>query len=82
MIELEFTVEQYEFVCKYVPIIKTFEKSKCIKNDLVKIEMSEKDFLDFQNHYDSSIIYFGMDNQDTVNDIGIELYKIYDECIY
>ncbi len=82
MIELIFSIEQYKFVCKYVPEIKRYEKNKSIENNVVKLFMEEQDFIEFQNDYNGSIVHYGMNNQDTVNEIGIELYKIFDECIY
>lgn len=81
MIQLRFTNKQYELVCKYVPEIKQFQTNMTIVDDFVYLEMAEEDFSVFQCDFDSSIAYYGMDNHDTVNEIGIRLYQTYDECI-
>lgn len=81
MIELIFKLEQYDFLCKYVPEIKEYEKNRMVEEGKVKLDMKKDDFYQFQDDYNDSIIYYGMDNYDTVNKIGIELYAIFDECI-
>lgn len=82
MIELTFKIEQYNFLCKYVPEIIKYEKNKILDDNVVSLDMEESDFETFENDFNSSIVAYGMNNQETVNEIGIELYKIYDECIY
>ena len=82
MVELIFLKSQYDFLCKYVEEIKEYEKNVVYLNNKVKLEMTSDDFFEFQCDFNSSIVYYGMDNQDTVNEIGIELYKIYDELLY
>ena len=82
MVELIFLKSQYDYLCKYVEEIKEYEKNVVYLNNKVKLEMTSDDFFEFQCDFNSSIVYYGMDNQDTVNEIGIELYKIYDELLY
>lgn len=81
MIQLRFTNKQYELVCKYVPEIKWFQTNMTIVDNFVYLEMTEMNFDEFEDAYNFSIVPNGMDNQDTVNAIGIRLYQIYDECI-
>lgn len=82
MIELIFAIEQYNFLCKYIPEIKIYEKNVNVHDGKISLEMTEDDFDKFEMEYSFAIVRHGMDNQDTVNDIGMELYRIFDECIY
>ncbi|MBS4462487.1 hypothetical protein JXA27_08045 [Aerococcaceae bacterium zg-B36] len=41
-----------------------------------------EDYEMFSIHLLFDIVHYGMDNQDTVNDIGIELYAIHDRICY
>lgn len=42
----------------------------------------ETDWQNFLTDYNFSIVHFGMDNQDTVNEIGIAMYRIYDDWLH
>lgn len=46
--------------------------------DLFLITIDDNDILTFEDSITFEIVSNGMDNQDTVNDLGITLYTIYD----
>lgn len=53
------------------------------KNDLyTTFEIKRADFREVQLLINDEIVLNGMDNQDTVNKLGIKLYKLYDELVY
>lgn len=41
-----------------------------------------KDIDEFEFQLNGAVLDFGMDDEDTVNDIGKRLYNIYDELLY
>lgn len=82
MLLFSLSKEEFEFFKKNF-ILSLDWIEKIINNgDRVTFEVLDKNFEDFQNDMISAIIQFGMDNQDTVNDLGIEMYKIHDNLMY
>ncbi len=53
-----------------------------VKDEEVVFSINRDDIVDFQLDISDAIVDVGMNNQDTVNDIGIRLYSIYDELLY
>lgn len=45
-------------------------------------ELEISDLQELQLLINDEIVYRGLDNQDTVNDLGKRLYALYDEIIY
>lgn len=64
-------------------LLKTMELSKeCVisyvPDDNENITFKVEDYSDFQDMMNFDIINIGMDNQDTVNELGKRMYLIYD----
>lgn len=59
----------------------TFVKSqKNIDSNTIELEIS--DIKELQFLINDEIVYRGLDNQETVNDLGKKLYALYDEILY
>lgn len=52
------------------------------KDDTVTFEIEDEELIELQMDINDEIVLNGMDNQDTVNQLGIELYAVYDEILY
>lgn len=74
--------EDYDFLAKYVPEIEEYAEGKTTDNQFVHFELNDDNYRNIQSDMNDSIVAYGMDNQDTVNDIGKRLYKIYDLLPY
>ena len=59
-----------------------FDHVKNIQSRNGEILFEVDDVDDFQFDMTSDIIHIGMDNQDTVNELGIEMYRIHDILMY
>lgn len=53
-----------------------------VEEDEVVFLINSDDLVDFQLDLNDAIVDVGMNNQDTVNEIGIRLYSIYDELLF
>lgn len=71
----------YELLLK-VPETKDYLKNEKSQDNVIEFEIDKTDFLEVQMLINDEIVLNGMDNQDTVNDLGIKLYKLYDELLY
>lgn len=71
----------FELLIK-VPGAKDYLKSINEKDNLVYFTIDKSDFREVQMLINDEIVLNGLDNQDTVNDLGINLYKLYDELLY
>ncbi|MBF6979024.1 hypothetical protein IU403_07685 [Aerococcaceae bacterium zg-BR22] len=86
--EIKITEKQYNFINEKAPSFKVeFAVSTNYSIDIVDgfviFHFNDIDtYDDFMNALDLAIVHDGMINQDVVNDVGIELYKIYDSIIY
>ena len=60
--------------------IKSFIISRADKEGIVELEVSDID--EVQLLINDEIVYRGLDNQKTVNDLGKKLYELYDEILY
>ena len=60
--------------------IKSFIISQADKEGIVELEVSDID--EVQLLINDEIVYRGLDNQKTVNDLGKKLYELYDEILY
>ena len=52
------------------------------QNEEVNFSVKNEDVQEVQLIINDEIVLHGMDNQDTVNDLGLKLYKLYDEILY
>ena len=88
MIEIKLTTEEYIFIQKKAPSFKV----EFPVNDSYRVNHregcvvyevdSEDTYEQFMTALNFAIVFDGMDNQDTVNEVGRELYKIYDAICY
>lgn len=53
---------------------------KNIDSNTIELEIS--DIKELQFLVNDEIVYRGLDNQETVNDLGKRLYALYDEILY
>ena len=51
-------------------------------DEKVTFEVLDDDYSEFESRINDSILDIGMDDEDTVNEIGKRLYNIYDELLY
>lgn len=49
---------------------------------IISFEITKDNLVELQLDLNDEIVLHGMDNQDTVNDLGLKLYKLYDEILY
>lgn len=52
------------------------------ENDDVSFKIKKENVEEVQLLVNDEIVSKGIDGQETVNDIGIKLYKLYDEILY
>lgn len=74
--------EDYDFLAKYVPEIEEYVENKTTDNRFVQFELDDDNYRNIQSDINDSIVEYGMDQQDTVNEIGKKLYQIYDLLPY
>lgn len=65
-----------------VPEVEQYIVNKIEKDDCIDFNIDIKDFREVQLLINDEIVLNGMDNQDTVNSLGLKLYKLYDEILY
>lgn len=51
-------------------------------DEKVTFEVLDDDYSEFESRINDSVLDIGMDDEDTVNEIGKRLYNIYDELLY
>ena len=56
------------------------ESQKKIDSNTIELEIS--DIKELQFLINDEIVYRGLNNQETVNDLGKKLYALYDEILY
>lgn len=81
MIQVILNKDDYEFILKKAPafLIEVDAKpAKITDSKVMYLFNTEKDYEDFESGFNFTIVHDGLDNQDTVNDIGRRLYQIYD----
>lgn len=62
-----------------VESISTIENEN---NEKVAFEVPNDKYSEFESRINDSILDIGLDDEDTVNEIGKRLYSIYDELLY
>lgn len=65
-----------------VPNVVEYLKDINEDNNHVIFKINQNDVQEVQLLINDEIVLHGMDNQETVNDLGIKLYKLYDEILY
>ncbi|MDU2680463.1 MAG: hypothetical protein E7C50_01125 [Clostridium sp.] len=65
-----------------VPEVEQYIVNKIEKDDCIDFSIDIKNLREVQLLINDEIVLNGMDNQDTVNSLGLKLYKLYDEISY
>ncbi|MGN1029186.1 MAG: hypothetical protein ACI4P7_03775 [Bacilli bacterium] len=65
-----------------VPEVDEYILNKFEIDDSIEFNIETKDIREVQLLINDEIVLNGMDNQDTVNKLGLKLYKLYDEIVY
>lgn len=65
-----------------VPEVKQYIDKVTKIDKVIGFKIKKEDIREVQLLINDEIVLRGMDNQDTVNDIGIKLYRLYDEILY
>ncbi|WP_461813161.1 hypothetical protein [Faecalimonas sp.] len=60
--------------------IALVKSQKTIDSDTIELDIS--DIKELQFLINDEIVYRGLDEQETVNDLGKKLYTLYDEILY
>lgn len=74
--------EDYDFMVKHVPEIEEYAENKTEDARFILFELSDENFRNIQSDINDSIVAYGMDQQENLNDIGVKLYQIYDLLPY
>lgn len=62
-----------------VPEVEQYIINKIEDSDCINFNIDTKNIREVQLLINDEIVLKGMDNQDTVNSLGVTLYKLYDE---
>lgn len=65
-----------------VPEVEQYIVNEVDDDDCINFNIDTKDIREVQLLINDEIVLRGMDNQDTVNSLGLKLYKLYDEILY
>lgn len=65
-----------------MPEVNNYIMNKVEAQDCINFNIDIKDLREVQLLINDEIVLNGMDNQDTVNSLGLKLYKLYDEILY
>ncbi len=65
-----------------IPEVNQYIIKRVKIDDYIEFSIDAKDFREVQLLINDEIVLNGMDNQDTVNDLGLRLYKLYDDILY
>lgn len=73
------TLSEFDFLKMHSP--ESIEMAKIEKIDL-EVSLNVSDTSEFELRINDAILDVGMDDEDTVNEIGKQLYRIYDILLY
>lgn len=65
-----------------VPEVNQYIIKRVKIDEYIEFSIDTKNFREVQLLINDEIVLRGMNNQDTVNDLGLKLYKLYDEILY
>lgn len=65
-----------------VPEVEQYIVNKVDDDDCINFNIDTKDIREVQLLINDEIVLKGLDDQDTVNSLGLKLYKLYDEILY
>nr|DAV24747.1 MAG TPA: hypothetical protein [Caudoviricetes sp.] len=79
MKKLRLSKSDFDFLSANMELSAECVESPASKDGFVEFQVA--DYTNFQITMNFDIINAGMDNQNTVNEIGKRMYKIYDEIL-
>lgn len=65
-----------------VPDVEQYIINRVEDDDCINFNIDVKNLREVQLLINDEIVLNGMDNQDIVNNLGLKLYKLYDEILY
>lgn len=65
-----------------VPEVNQYIINRIEEDDCIIFNIDNENLREVQLLINDEIVLNGMDNQDTVNSLGLKLYKLYDEILY
>ncbi len=77
---LKIKIEAVDFLSQMSPELKDILAATICEDRQFEFDNEQLD--DFLGEINFAIVDRGMDNQDTVNEIGIHLYEIYDDILW
>lgn len=78
MKNLKLPKKDFDFLCDYMELSSKKIISYIFESESNTVIFQVDDYSDFQDMMNFDIINDGMDNQDTVNKLGMQMYRIYD----
>ena len=78
--KMKLSINDYDFLKKYAPDAVAFIDVASIENENVRFSIINFD--EFAVEHTFAVLDVGMDDEDTVNEIGKRLYNIYDKILY
>lgn len=78
--KMKLSLNDYDFLKKYAPNAVAFIDVASIENENVRFSITNFD--EFVVEHTFAVLNVGMDDEDTVNGIGKQLYSIYDKLLY
>lgn len=81
MKKLRLSKSDFDFLSSNMELSKECVKLPTPENKGDFIEFQVEDYSDFQTMMNFDIINDGMDNQNTVNELGKRMYRIYDKIL-
>lgn len=65
-----------------IPEIEPYIVDKIQNDDCIDFNIDTQNVREVQLLINDEIVLNGLDNQDTVNSLGLKLYRLYDEILY
>ena len=69
-------------VLEKVPDVTEYLKDISKEDEDISFIIEQNDIQEVQLLINDEIVLHGMDKQETVNNLGLKLYKLYDEILY
>lgn len=73
---------EFDLLKEHIQDAMEYVKNVSQGNEKISFVVRDEDVQEVQLLINDEIVLNGMDNQDTVNDLGIKLYKLYDDILY
>lgn len=80
--KFDLSISDFEFIKKRIPTAFKMIESFVTENNRVVFDVKDDKLSDFEDEFTFAVLDFGMDNEDTVNEIGKRIYFVYDKLLY